>query len=798
MTNGEDKMATIDIDGHKVEVQDGETIIEAADRVGVFIPRFCYHEKLSVAANCRMCLVQVGDGQKPAPACATPVKDGMEVSTQSDVAVQAQKAVMEFLLINHPLDCPVCDQGGQCELQDLSMGYGADLSLFESPKRAVSDPELGPLISTEMTRCIHCTRCVRFGQEIAGMPELGVMHRGEDAAITTYVQHTVKSELSGNMVDICPVGALTSKPFRFKARAWELTETKGVAPHDCLGSNIRLGVLRNQLLRVTPAENETINEVWISDRDRFSYQGIHSDKRVLQPLVKREGVWQHVEWSEAFKEVNKRISNVVHQAPQRVGVISSPNATVEEQYLLQKWARGQGISNIDHRIKQMDFSHDDQSPAYPYSALSPAQIAQQSSILLVGSNVRKEQPIAGLKVRQAWQNNASIMAVNVKAYDFHFDLDQQIVAKPQDLLQHVAGITKAAFNQSQSSDDKLDHLLADVAATETEQAIAQRLLDQPGAIVVGQEALHHPEAGAIQQLLTQLAELTQSQVVPLTEGANAAGSWLAGAVPHRQPFGQTASVQGLNCSQMFEQTLDAYVLMGVEPELDCAYTHQALAALQACDNVIMLTDFATEAVKEYADVILPMGSFGETSGTYVNMNGEWQSFKGVVEPKGEARPAWKILRVMGNFAELDEFNYTSSQQVLEEVKQGCEQKASHAGAWQGLPASLAKSKVDTQSLEFFKEVPIYATDRLARQSKPLQAMPMEGQEVVAKISQATAAQLNCQHGELLTLTQQDDDTAITLPVRIDDGLDEGVVSINGASPATVAINGLYGWVTARK
>lgn len=791
-------MATIDIDGHKIEVNDGETIIEAADREGIFIPRFCYHQKLSVAANCRMCLVQVGDGQKPAPACATPVKEGMEVSTQSTVAVEAQKAVMEFLLINHPLDCPVCDQGGQCELQDLSMGYGADLSQFDSPKRAVADPELGPLISTEMTRCIHCTRCVRFGQEIAGMPELGVMHRGEDAAITTYVQHTVKSELSGNMIDVCPVGALTSKPFRFKARAWELTENQGIAPHDCLGSNIRLGVLRNQLLRITPGHNETINEVWISDRDRFSYQGIHSQQRVLQPMIKKEGAWQSVEWSTAFKEVIRRLNYHVHKAPNEIGVISSPQATLEEQYLLQKWARGLGIANIDHRIKQMDFSQDDHAPIYPKSSLTPAEIAQQKTVLLVGSNVRKEQPIASLKVRQAWQNDAQVMAVNVKNYDFNFELTQKIIAKPQDLLQHVGGITKAVLDYSGQTNSNLQALLDEVVPTESESAIAQQLLAKAGAIMIGQDVLHHPQAHAIQQLLAQLATLTQSHIVPLTEGPNSAGSWIAGMLPHRGPVNQSSVNQGLNCSQMWAQQLSAYVLMGVEPELDCAYSRDALNALQACNNVIMLTDFATEAVKQYADIILPIASFGETSGTYVNMAGEWQSFRGVVEPKGEARPAWKVLRVLGNFAELEGFDYTSSQQVYDELYQKYQsvEQASSLN-WHGLPSSLVKPKVDSSAMEFIKEVPIYSTDRLTRQSKPLQGMPMEGSDVVVKANQATVDELKCEPGELVSLTQDNQDT-INLPIQIDNRLSNHVISINGACPSTLAMNGLYGWVRARK
>lgn len=799
MTNGEGKMATIDIDGHKVEVEDGETIIQAADRAGIFIPRFCYHEKLSVAANCRMCLVQVGDGQKPAPACATPIKDGMEVHTQSSVATEAQKAVMEFLLINHPLDCPVCDQGGQCELQDLSMGYGADLSLFESPKRAVANPELGPLISTEMTRCIHCTRCVRFGQEIAGMPELGVMYRGEDAAITTYVQHTVQSELSGNMIDVCPVGALTSKPFRFKARAWELTETQGVAPHDCLGSNIRLGVLRNQLLRVTPSQNEAINEVWISDRDRFSYQGIHSQHRVLQPMIKYESAWQSVEWATAFKEVTKRLRHLINQSPQQVGVISSPQATLEEQYLLQKWARGFGINNVDHRIKHMDFTTDERAPAWPKSTLKPSEIAEQPSILLVGSNVRKEQPIASLKVRQAWQNDAQVMAVNIKDYDFNFELTQQLTVKPQDLLQHIAGITKAVMSHTNQSSSELQALLGDTAPTETETAIAQRLINHPGAIVVGQDGLHHLEAGAIQQLLTQLAQLTDCHLVPLTEGPNAAGSCIAGMLPHREAGGALADNPGWHCQKMLAEQLSAYVLMGLEPELDCANSRTALQALQACDNVIMLTDFATEAVKEYADIILPIASFGETSGTYVNMSGEWQSFNGVVEPKGEARPAWKVLRVLGNFAELEGFDYTSSQQVRDEIWQLYQQNnTTLACEWQGLPSTLTQKQFDSVAMEFIKEIPIYATDRITRQSKPLQAMPMEGSDVVIKANQTTADELQCEQGELVTLTQQDQESTLTLPIKIDNRLNDYVLSINGASSATLAIDGLHGWVKARK
>ena len=468
-------MAKIEIDGKEVETLQGETIIQAADRIGAYIPRFCYHHKLSIAGNCRMCLVEVEKAPKALPACATPVAEGMKVFTKTAKAMEAQKAVMEFLLINHPLDCPICDQGGQCELQDLSMGFGADTSGFIEIKRAVPNPDLGPLIATDMTRCIHCTRCVRFEEEIAGQRELGAMFRGEHMEITTYVKHTVKSELSGNAIDVCPVGALTSKPFRFKARAWELTQTGSIAPHDCLGSNINLGTLRQELLRVTPRENEAINEIWLADRDRFSYVGVHSSERVLLPMIKKNGEWQKVSWQQAFEVALESLQKVLNKSgAESFGALVSPSATCEEHYLLQAFMRGIGSNNIDHRLRQQDFSDQQAAPLMPTLGVNINDIPLQNAILLIGSNIQKDQPIAGLKVRQATLKGTKVFAVNQLDYHFNFKVAEKLIVKPKQMVVALASIAKA-LSILTNQDHAAKTLFADVVVSAEAKAIAEQL-----------------------------------------------------------------------------------------------------------------------------------------------------------------------------------------------------------------------------------------------------------------------------------------------------------------------------------
>ena len=427
-------MAKIEIDGKTFEVENGKMIIEVADEAGIHIPRFCYHKKLSVAANCRMCLVEVEKNRKTVPACATPVNDGMKIFTRSPAALQSQKAVMEFLLINHPLDCPICDQGGECELQDVAMGFGQDRSIFEETKRAVADDDLGSLIATEMTRCIQCTRCVRFGEEVAGLPELGCIDRGEKLHISTYVAQSMVSEVSGNIIDLCPVGALTSKPYRFTARSWEMKQAPSIAPHDCLGSHVYLHSRRDRVMRVIPKEQESINETWLSDRDRFSYLGLHHQARAARPKIKRNGVWEYVDWQTALEFASKSMHQIIKQyGPESFAAFASSSSTLEEGYLLQKMLRYLGVNNIDHRLQQTDFRDQDLQGVMPVNSLQYAELEKQQHILIVGCNVDREAPLLGIRIRKANMNGASISALNVMDYSYHFNLQEKLIVSPQDL-----------------------------------------------------------------------------------------------------------------------------------------------------------------------------------------------------------------------------------------------------------------------------------------------------------------------------------------------------------------------------
>jgi NADH-quinone oxidoreductase subunit G len=713
-------MVNIEIDGKQLAAREGAMIIEAADDAGIYIPRFCYHKKLSIAANCRMCLIEVEKVGKALPACATPITDGMKINTRSAKAIEAQKSVMEFLLINHPLDCPICDQGGECELQDIAMGYGSDVSVYSENKRVVENKDFGPLISGDMTRCIHCTRCVRFGEEIAGIKELGATGRGEHMEIGTYVQHGISSELSGNVIDLCPVGALTSKPNRFKARAWEVVQRESIAPHDCMGSNIRVHTFRNQVVRVVPKENEEINETWLSDRDRFSYEGLNSSERLTSPIVKENGEWKEVDWDTALHKVIGGISKILSEkGVDQLGAISSPSATTEEQYLLQKLLREIGSGNVDHRINQLDFSDQNDEPLFPWLGQSIQDIENNDAILLVGSNVRKDQPIAGHRVRTAALQGAAVMAVNPVDYDFNFPLVAEKISSATQLLNDLAAILKAVCKISAATAPAgLADLLTDIAADDAHESIARHLHDaQNAAVIMGLDTFAHPRFSDIRAIAGQIAKLTNSKLCYLSNGCNSAGASLAGAVPHRDAAGATASVKGKNIGEMFDAKLAAYMLMGVEPELDCVDSKRALEAMNAAQFIVVLNSFASDKMKEYADVILPISPFSETSGTFVNAEGRWQSFEGVVAPLGDTRPAWKVLRVLGNWFECDGFEYVSSHEIRDELKALTEKASlSNEMEWR-CPSTLT---IASQGIEGIADRSMYAVDGLVRRASSLQ------------------------------------------------------------------------------
>jgi NADH-quinone oxidoreductase subunit G len=781
-------MVTIEIDGKKVQAEPGSMIIEAADDAHIYIPRFCYHKKLSIAANCRMCLVEVEKSAKPLPACATPVTDGMKVYTRSEKAMTAQKAVMEFLLINHPLDCPICDQGGECELQDLSMGFGNDNSLYTEGKRAVDDDDLGPLISTEMTRCIHCTRCVRFGQEIAGIRELGATFRGEHMKITTYVKHTLISELSGNIIDLCPVGALTSKPYRFKARAWELQQHPSVSPHDCLGSNVYVHTRRGQVLRVVPRDNEEINEEWLSDRDRFSYLGITKD-RLTAPMIKINGTWQDCDWTTALEFVVEGFQKIVHeQGSEQLGALASPTASLEELFLLQKFWRELGSPHIDHRVHQTDFSDQATLPGYLGLPIPIKEIVNQNKILLIGSNIQREQPIAGHWVRQATLAEAEVMAVNPVAYNYYFKVSEQVTVTPQQFPFFIAEIAKAVItNTHYQVSATLEKALAGVTPTEAALRIAEKIVSgEKSLILLGALAQNHPQAATIRTLARLIAQASQASLGYLTEGPNAAGACIAGVLPHRKPLGETIAKPGLNFYEMCEQPRQGYLFLGLEPELDCACPELVKKALEAAQFVVALSAYKTEYWLAHANVLLPIVPFTEMAGTFINIEGRWQSFSAVTLPMGEARPGWKVLRVLGNFFKMTGFEYLTSEEIRNDLQNLLGQNSHQPTT---LPETISLPPLEQQGLTRITEWPLYRADSLVRRSEALQNC-VASDPFAAHCNARTAQQYQVDEASEVWVSQGKNRTK--LPLVIDARIPDNCVWIPAGFPETAGLAESFG------
>ena len=651
-------MVEIQLDGQTVEVLEGSTVMHAAEKAGTYIPHFCYHKKLSIAANCRMCLVDVEKAPKPLPACATPVTQGMIVHTKNDKAIKAQKGVMEFLLINHPLDCPICDQGGECQLQDLAVGYGGGSSRYEEEKRVVFHKDVGPLISMqEMSRCIHCTRCVRFGQEVAGVMELGMSHRGEHAEIETFVGMSVDSELSGNMIDICPVGALTSKPFRYSARTWELSRRKSISPHDSTGANLMVQVKSNAVMRVLPLENEAVNECWIADRDRFSYEALNSSERLTSPMIKQGDRWTSVDWQTALEYIANGLKLIkADHGANSIGTLASPHSTVEELYLAGELMRGLGSDNIDHRLRNAEFAP---AGSVRWLGTSIASLSELQRVLIVGSNLRKDHPLFAQRIRQAARKgcavNVIVSSTELSSADaWALPVANTLLGEPAGWFSQLAEVASAIAAANGAA---LPAGLSVPAAGTAAQAMAKSLLGgERKAVLLGNAAAHHAQAGSLLTLANWIAAQTGASVGYLTEAANTVGAQLAGAQPQ---------AGGLNASQMLSGQLKALFLLNTEPEFDSAAGAQAAVALAKTSMVVTLSPF--KANMAFSDVLLPIAPFTETPGTFVNAEGRVQSFHAVVKPLGETRPAWKVLRVLGNMLGLPGFSFESSVEVLAQV-----------------------------------------------------------------------------------------------------------------------------------
>lgn len=775
-------MVEIEIDGKKVEVQEGSMVMDAANRLGTYIPHFCYHKKLSIAANCRMCLVEVEKAPKPLPACATPVTAGMIVRTHSEKAVKAQKDVMQFLLINHPLDCPICDQGGECQLQDLAVGYGPSSSRYEEEKRVVHAKDAGPLISMkEMSRCIHCTRCVRFGQEIAGVMEFGMLNRGEHSEITTFVNKSVNSELSGNMIDICPVGALTSKPFRYSARTWELSRRKSVSPHDSLGANLVVQVKGAQVMRVLPLENDAINECWLSDRDRFAYEGLNSADRLTSPMIKQDGQWKTTDWQTALEYVAHGLRNIRHEhSADSIAALATPYSTLEELSLLQKMIRGLGSENVDFRLRQSDVVGD--RSFTPWLGMSIDAFSHLKRVFVIGSFLRKDHPLLAAKLRSAVRRGAQVSLLHATDDDLLMPVANKLIAAPSDWVA-LLGEVAVAVAQSKQIDAPAE--LAQLQPSPTAKQIAAGLLSgEPRAIVLGNAAAQHPQASQLHALAQWIATNTNAQFGYLTEAANTVGGYLAKALPVNR---------NLAVAQ-FTQAKKAYVLLNVEPELDCANPQLARSALEKAEMVVVMSPYRHGM--DYADVLLPIAPFSETSGTFVNAEGRAQGFNGTVKPLGDTRPAWKVLRVLGNLLGLDNFAYESSEDIRNEVLGVKTLDGLDLSAQLSNRADIALHAPQTSAeIQRVADVPIYFSDAIARRSESLQ-QTVDAQAPNVKLSANLAQSLGVSTGSLVRVTQGTG--SVTLPCAIESGLPNNVVRLAAAHASTAALGAMFGSIKVEK
>ncbi|MGB3436826.1 NADH-quinone oxidoreductase subunit NuoG [Achromobacter sp.] len=774
-------MVELTVDGNKVEVPEGSMVMHAAQKVGLYVPHFCYHKKLSIAANCRMCLVEVEKAPKALPACATPVTNGMVVHTCSEKARAAQKSVMEFLLINHPLDCPICDQGGECQLQDLAVGYGGSSSRYQEEKRVVFHKDLGPLVSAEeMSRCIHCTRCVRFGQEIAGVMELGMLGRGEHSEITTFVGRSIESELSGNMIDICPVGALTSKPFRYSARTWELARRRSVSPHDSLGANLVVQVKGDRVMRVVPFEDEAVNECWISDRDRFSYEGLNSEDRLSAPMIKgTDGKWQEASWSDALAAVAQGLSRVRDSfGAGQIGALASEYATTEEYALLGRLVRSLGSENIDFRLRQTDPAFDAALTGAPWLGMPIAELDNLDRVLVVGSFLRKDHPLMAQRLRQAAKRGTQILMVDSAADDPLMPIAARITVAPSELARALAEVAVAL---AQAKEQAVPAEFASVVPGENAKLIAASLASGANtAVLMGNLAVASAQASTLAANGRAVAELAGGKFGFLTSGGNTVGGYLAGATPGKG---------GKNAAAMLAEPLKAYVVLHAEPLLDADNGQQAIAALRGAQFAVALTPYRSAAA-EWADVMLPVSPFTETSGTYVNAQGLAQSFKGTVTPFGQTRPGWKVLRVLGNVLHLAGFDDETSESVRD---------AALAGGIEGrlsneIKAPLGLGQAAT-GLERVADVPIYRTDAMVRRSEPLQAAPAS-KKPAAAMNGRTLTSLGLTAGVKVRVSSGQG--AIELETVQDDAVADRAVRISAAFENTAALGGAFGQISVER
>ena len=780
----------VTINGQEIETQPGRLLIDVADENDIVIPRFCYHKRLSIAANCRMCLVEIERAPKPMPACATHCMDGMVVQTRSQIALAAQKSTMEFLLINHPLDCPICDQGGECELQDVAMGFGEGVSRYTEQKRVVMDKNIGPLIATDFTRCIHCTRCVRFGDEIAGMPELGATGRGEHMEIGTYIEKSIVSELSGNVIDVCPVGALTAKPSRYTARPWELTQHAGVSAHDCVGSNTWVHTRGNDVIRVVPRENESINESWISDRDRFSYTAIKSDQRLTQPLMRENGELKPVDWETALNAAAAKLN----EADGSVATLVSPQATLEEHFLAQKLTRALGSSNIDHRLTQVDFSAQQKAPVMPWLGRSLASLETLDAALIVAANLRYQQPLLSHRLRKAViNNNAAISSIGHVAGQYNFDLHSEMAGSASRVIHDLAAVASALTETGgKALSPHLARVVAGCEVNDQHRAIARSLANAANvAVIVGTEALPNPQLSLLQELCEAITVATEATLGYLSLSANSAGACLAGALPHRTAVGVAVDKPGENAAEILAAQHKVLLTFAANPRLDAP---AAGSLAENNESIIAINSYQNEFIREQADLVLPLAAVVESSGSYVNVEGLWQSFNGCVHSRGESRQGWKILTALGQVLRPDEFAYADSVAVRNELKTLCSDvELSNLCGIQskatGLPQADGK-------IEKVGSAPIYACDDMTRLSAPLQKTPLMRLQSAVIMNRQMATDTKLLGSDQVQVTQ-DKGTAV-LPLHIDEGVPAGCAYVPSGVDAVKDLSSVYGKIKLEK
>jgi NADH-quinone oxidoreductase subunit G len=781
---------TVTINGREIETQAGRLLIDVADENNIVIPRFCYHKRLSVAANCRMCLVEIERSPKPMPACATQCMDGMVVQTRSSKALAAQKSTMEFLLINHPLDCPICDQGGECELQDVAMGFGEGVSKYTEQKRVVMDKNIGPLIATDFTRCIHCTRCIRFGDEIAGMPELGATGRGEYMEIGTYIEKSIVSELSGNVIDVCPVGALTAKPSRYTARPWELTQHAAVSAHDCVGSNTYVHTRGSEVIRVVPRENESINESWISDRDRFSYTSVKAVQRLTQPLLRDNGELKPVDWETALNAA----AAILSAGGGSLATLISPQATLEEHYLAQKLTRSLGSSNIDHRLTQVDFSTQQKAPVMPWLGRSLESLEKLDAALIVAGSLRYEQPMLSHRLRKAvLNNNARISSIGHLRSQYNFTLENELSGSATQLVADLAAVAVAlAESSGQSLSAHLAKITADCEPSAAHRNIARSLADADNAaVIVGIQALSNPYLSLLQEICEAITSASGATLGYLSASANSAGACLAGATPHRTAAGVALDQVGEHAADILSNRHKVLVTFALNPALD---THASSELSDNNESVIAICSFDNDFIQHQADLVLPLATTLETSGSFVNVEGLWQSFTGCVPAAGDSRQGWKILAALGQVLETGDFEYVDSNAVRHELKVLCSDVALTNLC--GIEARLASLPEHATSLQKLGITPIYASDDLARLSAALQATPLMKLQCAVMMNQRQAEECKLVGSDQVQV-KQGKGTSV-LPLRIDEAVPAGCVYIPSGIDAVKHLASAFGKVSLEK